>query len=707
MRATSRMFSALGIAFCAASAVAQVADWKDIKKPALREVRIQEPKRIQLPNGMVIFLQEDHELPLISGTAVIRGGSREEPADKVGLASIYGQVWRTGGTKTRTGDQLDDYLEARAAKVETGADIDSSGVSFDALKGDFNQVFDVWVDVLRNPEFRDDKMALARNQINTGIARRNDEPMGIAGREVVKLGYGADSPYARVPEYYTVSAVNRDDLLAWHRKYVHPNNIILGIVGDFDSRQMERKLRSTFSSWKRGPAAATPSFPIADPTPGVYFIGKDDVNQSNIRMVHAGVQRNNPDYHALEVMNEVFGGGFAARLFSNIRSKKGLAYSVGGGVGSSWDHPGLFQLSMGTKSETTAAAIDALHEELDNLQKTPATALELQRAKESILNSFVFRFDSKEKVLNDRMNLAFYGYPLDWTTKYRPNIEKVTAEDVARVARQYVSKDKVALLVVGKASDFDRPLAGFGTVKNIDITIPDTKPGTAAAVVVPASTTAEGRALADKMFRAIGDPARLKNIKSVRSEMSVNSKMPQGGEMQAQLEITGVLPDRLRQKMTMPMGEIVLVVTPEAAFMAGPMGTRDLPPSQKEALIKEFRRAPLLVAANADNLTFTSGGTQKVGTVDAAVLDVRGENVDVRYLIDPASGRILRASGKASGPTGPGESAIEFTEWKNFDGLNIPSKGNVTMNGEPSGSMEITVYEVNPKVDPKVFEKPS
>ena len=689
------------------NAFAQVGDWRQITKPPLREPRIQEPKRIQLPNGMVIFLQEDHELPLIGGTAIIRGGSREEPADKIGLASIYGQVWRTGGTKTRTGDQLDDFLEARAAKVETGADVDSSSLSLDVLKQDFDPVFDVFVELLRQPEFREEKIALAKNQINTGIARRNDEPLGIASREAIRLGYGADSPYARIPEYYTVSAVNRDDLVAWHRKYVHPNNIILGVIGDFNSAQMEQKLRRAFASWPKGPAAATPEIPVADPKPGVYFIAKDDVNQSNIRMVHAGVQRDNPDYYALEVMNEVFGGGFAARLFSNIRSKKGLAYNVGGGVGSSWDHPGLFMLTMGTKSETTAAAIDALHEEMTNLLKTPSTDAELKRAKEALLNSFVFRFDSKEKILNDRLNLEFYGYPLDWTSRYRANIEKISAEDVARVARKYVHPDKVALLVVGKASDFDRPLSGFGAVQTVDITIPETKPGDAKTATMPAATTSEGRALAEKMVRAIGDPARLRSIKSVRTEMSINSKMPQGGEMQAQLEITGVLPDRIRQKMTLPMGEMVMVVTPEAAFMAGPMGTRDLPASQKEILLKEFRRFPLLVAANAENLTFTLGGTQKVGEVEAAVLDVSGEYVEVRYFIDPATGRILRASGKGSGPMGAGESAIDFSEWKNFDGLTLPSKGTVSMNGQPSGAMEITVNEINPAIDPKVFEKPS
>ena len=329
MRDRIAVFSAcvLGAALLAsgAPAAAQVSDLKDIKKPALRPFTPQQPLRVALPNGMVIFLQQDHELPLIRGSARIRGGSREEPADKAGLVSIYGQVWRTGGTKTRKGDELDDFLEARAARVETGGGLDSSFLSFDCLKGNLDEVFPVFLDLLRNPEFREDKLSLAKTQLNTGIARRNDNPLGITAREARKLGYGASSPYARVEEYATVAAVTREDLLAWHQARVHPNNMIVSVSGDFDPKAMEARLRKAFGAWAKGPAAKKVEAAILEAKPGVSFVQKDDVNQSNIRMLHLGTTMKSPDYHALEVMNEVFGGGFSARLFSNIRSKKGLA----------------------------------------------------------------------------------------------------------------------------------------------------------------------------------------------------------------------------------------------------------------------------------------------------------------------------------------------------------------------------------------------
>jgi zinc protease len=205
----------------------------------------------------------------------------------------------------------------------------------------------------------------------------------------------------------------------------------------------------------------------------VYFVAKDDVTQSNVRLVHLGTTRDNPDYFALEVMNEVFGGGFSARLFTNVRSKKGLAYSVGGGVGSGWDHPGAFSLGLDTKTGTTVAGIEALMEEIDNLHKTPATPEELSRAKDAILNSFIFRFDSRGKVLREKVLYEFYGYPVDFLERYRTAVEAVTAEDVGRVARKYVHKDKLAILVVGKDSGFDKPLSSLGPVTPVDIAIPE------------------------------------------------------------------------------------------------------------------------------------------------------------------------------------------------------------------------------------------
>ena len=451
---------------------AQATDWQQISIPPLHAFHPQEPKRVEFPNGVVVFLQEDHELPLIDGVARIRGGSRSEPANKVGMLDMYGEVWRTGGTKSQTGDQLDDFLEARAAKVETSSNADSTTISLSCLKGDFEDVFKAFVALLREPEFRADKLDIAQREMADAISRRNDDVDEIAGRESTKLAYGAQNPYVRVPEYATMAAVTRQDLLDWHHAHVYPNNVILGLVGDFDSAAMEAKLRQAFGSWPKGPAVKKEDIPFQPAKPGYYLVPKEDVNQSNIRMVELGTTRDNPDYYAIQVFNEAFGGGFSSRLVRNIRTNKGLAYHVGGSIGTAFDHSGIVRLTIGTKSASTVESIKALYEEIDDLAKNPISEDEMKRAKDSILNSFVFNFDSPDKVLRERMAYEFYGYPADFLDRYRAGVEKVTPPDVARVAAKYLHKDQLAVLVVGKTGEFDKPLSSLGPVTNVDITIP-------------------------------------------------------------------------------------------------------------------------------------------------------------------------------------------------------------------------------------------
>lgn len=453
--------------------LAQAKDWKEIPTPPLKPFTIPKPVRVALPNGMVFLLMEDHELPLINAYALVKAGLRDDPAGKTGLGSIAGDVWRTGGTKTRTGDELDDFLEARAAKVETSVSTAHATASLSCLKGDFDAVLDAFDDVLRNPEFREEKIPIAKYRLNTSIARRNDEPMEIVVREARRLGYGQESPYARVPEYVTVAAVTRGDLIAWHRRYLHPDRIVMGVVGDFDGKEMEAKLKRTFGAWPKGPALDIPRAPYRKtPDPGVFLVEKNDVNQSNAVLVHLGIEKRDPDYFALEVMNDIFGGGWSSRVFSHVRSEKGLAYAVYGGVSSGLDYPGLFAAYLGTKSETTAAGIDALLTEIKGILEAPPTAEELKKSKDTILNSFIFRFDSKEKVLREQVLNELYGYPPDFLDRYRSAIEKVTADDVQRVAKKHIRPQDLAILVVGKPGAFDRPLASFGVVKTLDVTIP-------------------------------------------------------------------------------------------------------------------------------------------------------------------------------------------------------------------------------------------
>ncbi len=446
--------------------------WKQIPVPPLHQFKPVEPTRINLPNGVTLFLEEDHELPFISGFIRIRGGSRDVPADKVGLVGLYGETWRTSGTAKASGDVLDDTLAAKAASIETGGGAAATSLTWSSFTTDFDSVFATSLDLLLHPAFQQAKLDLAKRSEISGILRRNDDASSIATREAVQIAYGKDNPYGRQAQIPTVSAVTLPDLTAWHDKTVTGENLIVGVIGDFDTATMEQKLRSAFASIPAGTKLVSTLPPFTEPKPGIYFASKSDVDQSNIYMVGLGTREDNPDCYALSVMNEVFSGGFGSRVVQQIRTKLGLAYDVGGSFGAAYDHPGLFAVGLGTKSSSTVPATKATLEEIAKLRTVPPTEAELKRAKDDLLNSFIFRYDSPEKVLSEQVTLAVYGYPSDFLERYRDAIEKVTSADVSRVAQKYIQPEKLAIVVVGNTPEITPPLSTIGPVTILDTAIP-------------------------------------------------------------------------------------------------------------------------------------------------------------------------------------------------------------------------------------------
>jgi len=469
------LLSCLGLP---AAAPAQAVHAEDLRYPPLPKFEIPRPERVVLDNGLVVMLLEDHELPLVEVTAVVRAGGRLDPADKIGLARLGAQVLRTGGSETRPGDQLDDWLDGRGAVIEANADGDVARAVLSSLTRDFPDSLRVFADVLRRPAFDAGKLEVARNQDIGSVSRQNDEPDEVLVREFRKLIYGADSPYARTETYATLGAIRRDDLVAWHRQAFHPERMVLGLVGDFRTADALALIRAAFGDWPRGPQGGLPEAAWKkQASPGVYWAEKKDVTQSNIVLGHLGVRKDDPDYYALEILNSVLSGTSSSRLFSHVRSQKGLAYSVFGQVGSDWDHPGMTLLFVATKTQTTGAAIQALLDEARAIQTTqPPTEEEVAKARQSLLSSFIFTADTPRKVMSQQLSLEVYGYPLDWLSRYRAGLEAVTPAQVREAAVRHLHPDDFSILVVGTGEGRDRPLTDFGKVTMVDMTLPARPP---------------------------------------------------------------------------------------------------------------------------------------------------------------------------------------------------------------------------------------
>ena len=676
--------------------------------PPLNQPQPPVPDRFELDNGMIVYLLEDHELPIIDISVRIRTGSLYEPADKVGLAAITGAVMRTGGTTSKTGDELDEILENLAASVETGIGDDAGSASVSVLKEDLDTGLSILADILMNPAFREDKIELEKVQHRSGIARRNDNPGSITRREFSKLIYGADSPYARTTEYDTINSITRDNLVAFYQNFFRPNNIILGVLGDFDSERMLAKIQEAFKGWE----PAEIDIPEKPKIPEMYgqriaLVNKEDVNQTNIRMGHIGWLRKNEDYPALVVMSQILGIGFSSRLINSIRVEKGLAYSVGNNYGAGYDVPGIFFIACGTKSEATVTAIEAILAEVEKMRAEEVADQELKQAIDGFMNSSVFDYDTKGEILSRALRYEYHDYPQDFVEQLMAGIREVTKADVKRVAAEYLHPDKFTLIAVGKASDFDKPLSTLGDVKEVDITIPPPSPEP-----VPEAgeaETAKAKAILDGVIEAHGGLDKLESVKNIitKGKMVVNTP---GGMMQLDGEVTIVLPNKARADLSMPaMGmQMSRIYDGESAWMVMQGRVQPLPPTYVEEGKKEIFRdnIPLLAYISNDEVSAQYLGAEDVKGKMADVILVTDTPADtLKLFIDQETKYIIKKEYQVLTEQGPAEREEFLNDYREVSGVMIAFHTVSFDNGEQS--MEITFSEamINAEVDESLFEK--
>jgi zinc protease len=447
--------------------------YTELTFPPLPAIQVPKYERLKLKNGIVVYLMPDRELPLVSGSAMIRTGDRFEPGDQVGLGDLMATVMRSGGTKAHPSEQLNQILEQKAASIEAGMGVNAGSAGFSALSEDLPMVLDLFAEVLQQPAFPEDKLTLAKVQTEGGIARRNDDPSDIMGREFRKLIYGNTSPYARTEEYATLKKITRQDLVDFYQTWYRPENLILGIVGDFDPAAVKTQLEQRFGSWTvKSPKPKTQLTPVSQQRQdGIYFVNQPQLNQSSIRIGHLGGLVGSPDYPALSVMNEVL-SSFGGRLFNEIRSRQGLAYSVYASWSPQFDYPGLFVAGGETRSEATVPFVQSMKKEIARIRDTPVSAQELKTAKDATLNSFIFNFEDPAQTLSRLMRYEYFGFPADFIFTYQKGIEKTTIADVQRVAKQYLLPEKLVTVIVGNEAEIKPALSSLGKVNAIDVTIP-------------------------------------------------------------------------------------------------------------------------------------------------------------------------------------------------------------------------------------------
>ncbi len=681
-------------------AVAQKGPKDKFTFPTLHKIEMPPVQKVELKNGMRIYLVEDHQYPTIDLRAMIGVGSIYEPADNTGLADIAGTVLRTGGTEKRTGDEIDQLLETLGASVETSIGEGSGYVSASVLREDIDKGIEVLADILMHPAFRQEKIDLAKIEARSVVSRRNDNIWQITNREFNSLIYGKTHPYARHPEYATIEAIARDDIVAFYRKYFHPNNIIFAAWGDFKADDLQKKLEAAFAKWQ----TAKIDFPTKPKVDYNYkytinFVQKSDVNQTHIQMGHIGGVMNDPDYPALTIMNQILSYD---RMFKVIRTQEGLTYAPWGYFGADYDHLGVFNCGTQTKSQSTVYAIRLMLKEVKRIAEQEVTDEELTRAKDSYLNSFVFNFDSKSKIVNRLMTYAYYNYPLDFIDRIKEEVEKVTKADVMRVAKKHLHPDALQILVVGKKEDFDEPLSALGKVNEIDITIPAPK-GEAAPAATPESLE-KGKSFLNKAVQAGGGWEAFKKIQNVwiKADLVQVTGM---GEMTMAVEAALVYPDRSYQSITTPMGAMTMVLIGNDGWMKSPQGTMPLPEMMKKNLKENLFRDPVYLISYATDVKYQYLGEKTFGEGKAINLLVTAKEGTFQLYLDTSTHLPRGVSYQTVGQQGPINVQEVYSDYRDVDGIKLPFKMIATSDGKKISESTVKEMKANVPVDPKWFQK--
>jgi predicted Zn-dependent peptidase len=441
-----------------------------LKFPDLKyEPPAPEQFRVPLKSGPVAYVVPDRELPLVNISILVHTGDYLDPDGKEGLANLTGYLLARGGTKSKTAEEMEERLAFLAAQLNSNISDSQGGVGLNLLSKDLDEGLAILREVLTAPRFQDDKIALRKQQSIQFMKQRNDDSSSIEGREAGVLAFGEKFFNNRFSTQASVEALTRVDLEGFHQKWFVPQNFVVAVNGDFDRNDMVARLEKLFSDW---PFKGETPPPVPTNTefgaPGVYLVDKD-VNQGRVQMMLPGIKRDNPDYFSVIIMNDILGGGgFTSRIMNRVRSDEGLAYSAYSSFPGGVYYPLTFTAGFQSKSRTVAYATSIVLEEMKRVVNEPVGQEELDNSVRGYIDRFPRNFATKGQIAGTFAQDEFTGrYATDpqfWKT-FRAKIGAVTGAEVQRVAKKYITPDKLIILAVGQKEDILKGHPDHASVK--------------------------------------------------------------------------------------------------------------------------------------------------------------------------------------------------------------------------------------------------
>ena len=421
------------------------------------QIKLPQAQRLVLDNGIILYIMEDKELPLVNINAIIRTGSMYDPRGKEGTAELTAHVMKTGGALNIASSQMDSSFDLLGSAPEISMSLETAEVSFSVLKENLEAGVNLFSQMLINPAFEDAKYNLAKELTKEGLRRLKDNPQRYSFREFNRLIYG-DNDRGRYATIKSIGNIERADLLRFHKTYFSPDNIMMVVTGDISAESASQLISRYFGEWKK--SGAKNIIPPPQQNRGGIFCINKEIPQSTIITGSFAPAKTDNNYYAFTILDFIIGsGGFSSRIFSAVRNEEGLAYSAGSFYRSRRDY-GLFGAYAFTKNETTGKALSLINSIIDDVQNNSVKKEEIAWARKSINNGFIFSFLSTKDIAWQQMKIEYDNLPADYLTSYCDRINNVSADELKKAAAKYLNKSGNTTLILGNIKEFDNPLPG-------------------------------------------------------------------------------------------------------------------------------------------------------------------------------------------------------------------------------------------------------
>ncbi len=653
-------------------------------------IKIGKAENFTLENGLKVYVVRNSKLPKVAFNLVLDRDPLIE-GNKAGLTSVVGSLLATG-TKSRSKVQYDEEVDFIGANISTS----STGIYAASLKKHTEKLLSIMADVVLNPDFKQEELDKIKKQIKSGLADSKENPNAIAAKVTSVVLFGKNHAYGEQMTNETVDNISIEACNEYFNTYFKPNIGYLAVVGDITSTEAKTLINKYLGTWKAGTVPRqSMTIPGEILKTKVILVDRPSAVQSVISVVNtASLKFGSPDVIKSRIANDILGGG-DARLYNNLREKHGYTYGAYSSLNPD-KYIGKFSAGASVRNAVTDSALTELMNELHLIRTSPPTETELSRTKNDLNGSFVFSLESPQTVANFAINTARYNLPGDYYSNYLKNIEQTTEKDVHAMAQQYIKPDNCYIIVVGKASEIADKLKKFGEIDYYDA---EGNKTTAPVAPKPIEKGITAETILGKYIAAIGGKEKLMTVKDL--EMNYSGQIPNGPALAISIQKKGESKSLQEVKV---MGNTMqkMVVNGATAKMTMQGQTTEL---KGDELQQSIAKASQFYEINPEKagLKTSLDGTEKVNGKDCTKVTFSIGNSKWTEYYENATGLKIKSVESKKGPTGDVEVAVEYADYKEFEGVKFPSIMKQNM-GPMTLELKLESVKINQGIEDKRFE---